>query len=222
MNILKIIAFATILLFLTGCSDSNLEKENANLKKELNTVNRYNNQLKTKLSRFNNLEKELNKIKKNNKNLSITLAKSELLFSKKYKEELKKEENLLEAKRVKIENNARLIAEENAKNKYMTIIISLVVFFLAFIGLSLFKRNEYNKNISNKEIEIDKLKKSIAEANQKVEESRKLITTLETRIQEMEIRAKEVSINQVVRKIDENQEYRSNLLKRIEKDLTHA
>ncbi len=197
MNIIKIIALATI-LFLTGCSDSDLEKENTNLKKELNNLRQMN------------------------KELSVRLAKSELLFSKKYKEEFKKEENLLEASRVKIENNAKLIAEKNAKNKYMMIIASLVVFFLAFIGLFFLKRKEYNKKISDKETDIEKLNKFIAELNQKVEKSTKLIIDLETSIKEMEIRAKEVSVNQVVRKIDENQRHRSNLLKRIEKDLTHA
>ena len=221
MNIIKIIALATI-LFLTGCNDSDLEKENTNLKKELNTVNRHNTELQTKLTRLNDLEKELNNIKKNNKNLSITLAKSELLFSKKYKEEFKKEENLLEANRAKIESNAKLVAEKNAKNKYMMIIASLIVFFLAFVGLLFFKRNEYNKKISEKETDIKELQKSISELNQKVEERTKHIFSLETSLKEVEIKAKEVSVNQVVRKIDENQRHRNNLLKRIEKDLTNA
>ena len=116
----------------------------------------------------------------------------------------------------------RINIEKNAKNKYMIIIFSIVIFFLAFIVFSFFTRTKYNKKISDKDTNINKLNNFIAELNQRGEERTKLINNLEFKIKETEMRAKENSINQVVRKIDENQEYRSNLLKRIEKDLTHA
>ena len=64
--------------------------------------------------------------------------------------------------------------------------------------------------------------KSITELLHKNEEGTQHIINLETRIKEMEIRAKEVSINQVVSKIDENQKHRRALLARVEKDLIDA
>ena len=151
-----------------------------------------------------NLQKQLDDIRKERNNLSLKLAKGEGEFFQKHKEESNKE------------------AEKNAKNKYMIIIGTIVVFFLSFIGFSFFKRDEFNKKISDKEIAIEQLNKSIVELSQRVEERTKSIASLELKIKEMEIRAKEGSINQVVRKIDENQGHRSNLLKRIEKDLKHA
>lgn len=216
------ILLLTIILFLTGCNNSDLEKQNTNLQNQLDYVETVNTQLEMKLKELQGLKKELNTIKEKNKELSITLAKSELEFSKKHKGELKKEEERLATERINIEKNTQLLAEKNAKNKYMIIIASIVLFFLGFITFSWFKRNEYKKKISDNETAIEQLNKSTVELSQRVEERTKSIMSLELKIKEMEIRAKEGSINQVVRKIDENQGHRSNLLKRIEKDLKHA
>lgn len=209
------ILLLTIILFLTGCNDSNLQNE-------LNYLKKVNNQLEIKLNQLQSLEKELNNIKKNNKDLSVTLAKSELEFSKKYKEEFKKQEESLIKERINIEKNAKLVAEQNAQNQYMLLIGSILLLFLAFIGFSLFKRNEYNKKILDKETTIEKLNEYIVELTKKVKKSKKSIINLELKIKEIEVKAKESSINQVVRKIEEKERNRTNLLNRIEKDLTCA
>ena len=209
------ILLLTIILFLTGCNDSNLQNE-------LNYLKKVNNQLEIKLNQLQSLEKELNNIKKNNKDLSVTLAKSELEFSKKYKEEFKKQEESLIKERINIEKNAKLVAEQNAQNQYMLLIGSILLLFLAFIGFSLFKRNEYNKKILDKETTIEKLNEYIVELTKKVKKSKNSIISLELKIKEIEIKAKESSINQVVRKIEEKERNRTNLLNRIEKDLTCA
>jgi len=200
----------------------NVWKHSKCSKNELNRVKKFNTQLEMRLNQLKGLEQELNNIKKNNKELSITLAKSELEFSKKHKEELKKEEERLSLERIAIEDNAQLLAEKNAKNKYMTIIIPLIFIFMVFMILSFFKRKEYSKKILDKETNIEQMNKLITELNKKVEDSTKLINSLEFKIKETEMRVKEGDLNHVVRKIDENQRERTNLLKHIEKDLING
>ncbi|MCK4441871.1 MAG: hypothetical protein KAU90_07670, partial [Sulfurovaceae bacterium] len=139
-----------------------------------------------------------------------------------YKEEFKKQEESLIKERINIEKNAKLVAEQNAQNQYMLLIGSILLLFLAFIGFSLFKRNEYNKKILDKETTIEKLNEYIVELTKKVKKSKKSIISLELKIKEIEVKAKESSINQVVRKIEEKERNRTNLLNRIEKDLTYV
>ena len=65
MNTIKIIALATI-LFLTGCSNSDLEEQNINLQRKLNSANNSNIQLSIRVHELKGLQKKLDTLSKKN------------------------------------------------------------------------------------------------------------------------------------------------------------
>ncbi len=141
--------FAFMLVMLSGCSDSELEHKNTQLKRNLENVKINNIQLKSRLNKeeLNNksFQKELIALRENNKGLNISLAKAELLFSQKYKVKFEAESKKLDSEREafkqekkKIEKESYENAEVAVNNKYLMVLgsVSILLIFLFIFLLS--------------------------------------------------------------------------------------
>ena len=136
-----------VILLLSGCSDSDLEKEKAQLQKSLKRTQDNNLQLETRLKTLTventKLQKELKSLSNENKNLNVSLAKSELIFTQKHKVELEKEikklnneREILRQEKINFKKHAYEEAESSVKSKYLWIIG--LMSFVMVIGVVFF------------------------------------------------------------------------------------
>ena len=175
------------ILFVSGCDNAELEKENQ--------------QLKTTIIKLRN----------NNNGLNISLAKSELVYSQKHKKEIEAETKKIDEEKEAFRHQKEIIKKEAYENAEKTSfrkygIISGGIVFMLFIFLYLFwKKNSQCKiDTKNKHKEINDLTKTITTLH-------KTITHLENNIKELEHKLKEGSKNQILSSIEEMQSKRENL-----------
>jgi DNA repair exonuclease SbcCD ATPase subunit len=217
------------MFFMSGCGNSELEQKNIQLKRELSKMERFNTSLTASLEKVtkenNNLKKALEKLRENNNGLNVSLAKSELEFSKKHKAELDAEKQKLNDEReafrqekVSIEKTAYENAKQTVSTMYL-FIIGLIMIVLLIIFILLVKNKKDNKKVieeKNADIEEiqfknDKIKKSLKEKDER-------IIALENQIKDLERLQKSNSKNQVVQKIEEYTRKREQKLDRLEGD----
>jgi cell division protein FtsB len=231
VNVEKVIISMMLMIgmfFISGC-DSELEQKNAQLKKKLIETESFNTSLTASLEKVtkenNNLKNTLEKLRENNKGLNVSLAKSELEFSKKHKAELDAEKQKLNDEReafrqekVSIEKTAYENAKQTVSTMYL-FIIGLIMIVLLIIFILLVKNKKDNKKVieeKNADIEEiqfknDKIKKSLKEKDER-------IIALENQIKDLERLQKSNSKNQVVQKIEEYTRKREQKLDRLEGD----
>ncbi len=212
------------ILFLSGCSNSDLEQNNAQLKRDNIRAKSYNMSLEARLEKTtldnNNLKKELAKLRESNKGLNVTLAKSELEFSKKHKEELDTERKKLDSEREAFKQEQKTIekeayenADKNVSNKYNGGLIGISILFVFLLLVWLFR---WRKNISLLSVKEQEINELIEKNHAQVEHEKKIQKTLlelENTINELKRKQKEGSKNQVVSKIEEYKARREQLLK---------
>jgi myosin heavy subunit len=231
VNVEKIIIDMLLVIgmfFVSGC-DSEFEQKNIQLKRELAKMESFNTSLTASLEKVtkdnNNLKNTLEKMRENNKGLNVSLAKSELEFSKKHKAELDAEKQKLNDEReafrqekVSIEKTAYENAKQTVSTMYL-FIIGLIMIVLLIIFILLVKNKKDNKKVieeKNADIEEiqfknDKIKKSLKEKDER-------IIALENQIKDLERLQKSNSKNQVVQKIEEYTRKREQKLDRLEGD----
>ncbi|HIP14000.1 MAG TPA: hypothetical protein EYG74_00745 [Sulfurimonas autotrophica] len=221
----------------SGCGDSTLEKEkieslkieNSVLKSEINKVRSNNNLLISKIndikSNNKNFKQEISTLRDNNKGLNISLAKSELLFSKKHKLELEterkkieNEKNAFKKEKIKIEIKAYKNAENTVKNKYfgMFIILSILLILLVLFGF--FRLKTKNQELAESQKEKDTLesdKKVLIDEKSSLEAS---LISLSNNIKDLQRKYKEGAKNQVINKIEEAESKRLQLMHQIEEN----
>jgi len=201
---------------LSGCSDSELEHVNTQLKKNLVSAKTNNALLQSKLNAAElnnkNFQKELTDLRENNKGLNISLAKSEVLFSQKHKAELEAERNKLDAEREKfkkeqqkIEKSAYESAEKNVGNKYIggMIGVSILAVILLVLWFLMWKKN--SNLISSQESVISSQESVIQELTKK-------LNMFDNTIEELKRKQQEGSKNQVVNAIDRSHARKKDLL----------
>jgi len=196
--------------FIVGCGDSKIEHENISLKTKV-----------TKLLDENNyLRKQIITLKDKNKLLNVSLAKSEVDFTKRHKEELAKEQREFTQQREKMEKNFKdqeekllLQKEKMIKEieqiisiKYITILSALLVLLIAIIILWILNTKKFKRILKEKE-------ENISEITDKEDNLKLKINELQNKIIELEYKDKSGSKNQVVAKIEEYQIKRKNQMK---------
>jgi uncharacterized membrane protein len=183
---MKNIILVFLLFFLFGCNDAELKQLEINSAKLETENSLLKSTIKTMELDTEKLEKDLFILRDNNKDLNVSLAKSELLFSKKHKEELEIERNKLDeektafkSKKEMIEEKAYRNAEQTVKDQYRMPIIILICLFIFLVFLFIFLCWRFNKNKKEKEDEIEKLK------TEKEDEIKKLKTEKEDEIKKL-------------------------------------
>lgn len=208
-----LILTATIL---SGCSDSELEQKNSRLQSELTRTNAYNVQLGSKIEELihknQNYEKDLSALRDNNKNLGVSLAKSELVFSKKHKAELEAEIKKLNDEREafrqekqKIKKEAYEDAEASVKYKYLWILGVIFIVMIIFIVL-------FFAGMKKKKEEIKKLEEDNKKSEEEKEKYRVKAGEFSKIIEDLERKQQEGSINQVASEIKMADKRRKELL----------
>jgi cell division protein FtsB len=200
---IKLLVSLIMTFLIVGCGDESVEEKNVLLSKENRKLVKENSFLKSQIII----------LKDKNKFLNVSLAKSEVDFSKKHQDELAKsrekmlkefetrEANLL-ARKEKLTQEI----EEIISMKYMTIFIVLVLLMLSliiFIVLNFKKSKEKLEELEEKNSEIIKEKESL---HSKINEFQQNIT-------ELEYKAKSGIKNQVVSKLDEYKMKRTNQMR---------
>ncbi len=188
------------MLFVSGCSDSDLEQKNTQLKSNLARTESYNTSLEARLEKVtkdnSNLNKELAILRENNKGLNIALAKSELEFSKKHKEEL-------EAERKNIEKEAYENAKNTVLNTYIGVFVGILILFVLVLIFWFFNNKKNKQIIREKEIEIEKIVSKKEESEKELKEKEEILNDLENQIKDLERMQKMGSKNQIVSMIEE-------------------
>ncbi len=208
------LGFVFTMFFVSGCSDSDLEQENKQLKSNLIKTKSYNASLEANFEKATkdnrDLKKVLDELRENNKGLNVSLAKSELEFSKKHKMKLEAERKKLDIekeafkqKQIIIEEKAYENANNTVFNRYIVVFVGfLILFTLVFIFW--FFNNKKNKQIiRDKEEEIEKTIVEKEESEKELKEKEERVHILENKINDLERMQKVGSKNQVVSKIEE-------------------
>jgi len=207
---------------LSGCGDSELEQDYTQLKNDFVNLKLRNAKLETRFKvehgKNKNLQKELTTLRDSNNDLNVSLAKSELFFSRKHKAEQEAERKKLELEKAQsrkeqknIEKEAYRKAEEVAYNKYFLgfIVLSITILLLLLFLLVMWRRNHRTISDNNKKIKDAKEEMKACE-NEKIEMSKDL-DALRNNIEELKRREQESSKNQVVNAINANQKRRERL-----------
>lgn len=201
---MKNIILVFLLFFLFGCNDAELKQLEINSAKLETENSLLKSTIKTMELDTEKLEKDLFILRDNNKDLNVSLAKSELFFSKKHKEELEIERNKLDEektafklKKEMIEKKAYRNAEQTVKYQYLMPIIILILFFILLCW-------RFNKNQKEKEDEIKKLKTEKEDLENENTELNKNINKLANDIEDLNRKQKSGIKNQVLTKIEEH------------------
>ncbi len=239
VNIEKMIIGMMLILgmfFVSGC-DSEFEEKNTQLKRELAKTESFNTSLAARLEKVmkdnNSLKNTLEKMRENNKGLNVSLAKSELEFSKKHKaeldaarKELDRERKIFKQKQMSIEKEAYSNAKQTVSMMYL-FIIGFIVIVLLIVSVLLFMSKKNNKQAKKeKDEEIEKIQsekdKAIKKERSKNEEMKKTLKEKEERVIELENQIKDLerlhksnSKNQVAEKIEEYTRNREQKLHRL-------
>jgi len=210
--IIKSILLIFILLFTTGCDNKELEAEKKKQSLLQSNFNRLSTRYANLQSSYYNIENKLNLQKENNKGLEVNLAKGEVHFMQKYREELKKDEKELVEDR-------ELMKKEISKNfqdKYITYFISLIIISI-FISILWYNSR---RKIINKSIDLIKENKNLTDQFETLKEEHekfsKTIYELDREIKNFEEKEKDSTRNSVVNKIDEYQNKRDKRLQNIQ------
>jgi cell division protein FtsB len=205
---MKNIILVFLLFFLFGCNDAELKQLEINSAKLETENSLLKSTIKTMELDTEKLEKDLFILRDNNKDLNVSLAKSELLFSKKHKEELEIERNKLDeektafkSKKEMIEEKAYVDVEKELEDKYLIVIsvLSLIVILLCILLYY-----SWTTNKKNKEDEIKKLKTEKEDLENENTELNKNINKLANDIEDLNRKQKSGIKNQVLTKIEEH------------------
>lgn len=216
------IILTMMVVMFSGCDDSELEQKNIRQQTELTKSNMLNSQLGAKIKELTdnnkNLKKELDTLRSNNKELDVSLAKSELLFSKKHKAELEAERDKLDGEREslrqekqKIEKEAYKNAEVTVSNKYL-MVLGVIFIVLIVLFLYLWRGRKEEKS------EVKRLKSEIENERKEKEVYRGKMNELTKSIEELERKQQEGCINQVISKINTASTRRKELLESLRGD----
>jgi len=204
------------MFFMSGCGNSELEQKNIQLKRELSKIENFNTSLTASLEKVtkenNNLKNALEKLRENNKGLNVSLAKSELEFSKKHKAELDAEKKKLNDEREafrqekqKIKKEAYEDAEASVKYKYLWILGVIFIVMIIFIVL-------FFVGMKKKKEEMKKLEENNKKSEEEKEKYRVKAGEFSKIIEDLERKQQEGSINQVVSEIKMADKRRQELL----------
>jgi len=216
---MKNIILVFLLFFLFGCNDAELKQLEINSAKLETENSLLKSTIKTMELDTEKLEKDLFILRDNNKDLNVSLAKSELFFSKKHKEELEIERNKLDeektafkSKKEMIEEKAYVDVEKELEDKYLMVIsgLSLIVILLCILLYYSWTTNKKNKEDeieklkTEKEDEIKKLKTEKEDLENENTELNKNINKLANDIEDLNRKQKSGIKNQVLTKIEEH------------------
>ena len=210
------IVLVLMVVMLSGCNDSELEQKNTRLQTEVTRANAFNVQLGSKIKELSqkneNLEKKLSALRDNNKDLGVSLAKCELIFSKKHKAELEAEIEKLNNDREafrqekqRIKKEAYENAEATIKYKYLWILGIISIVMIVLIIFFSFERKKKKK-------EIEKLKNNNEELKEEKEEYKRKASEYSKTIEELKRKQQEGCINQVSSEIKMADKRRKELL----------
>lgn len=208
-----------ILLLLSGCTNSELEKEKQQLQLNLEILKKENIQVHAELKDTeesrHKLQEELALIRDENKGLNVSLAKSELEFSQKNKEvieaenkKLNKKREALKEEKKKIEIEAYINAEETIFNKYLGLAIGLAIILVVLLLIWLYRWKTKSSLLLVKENLIQKLEENIKVLRDEKLELKEGLYLLEYTVEELKRKEKEGTRNQVVSKIETYQSKR--------------
>ena len=223
------VVLAFMVAMLSGCSDSELEQVNTQLKRNLANVKTNNIRLQSRLNKEESdnksFQKELTALRENSKALNISLAKSEELFFQKHKAEFEAERNKLDAEREKfkkeqknIEKSAYENAEKNVVNKYIGGMIGVSILAVILLVLWFFMWKKNRQLIEKKESEIESFKKEKQDWENEKNGLNEKLNTFDNTIEDLKRKQQEGSKNQVVNSIDINHVRRKDLLEGLKGD----
>ena len=203
---------------LSGCSDSELEEKNRQLQ-QIRTVNIQLVSKVRELTHMNkSIEKKLDTLRSNNNKLDISLAKSELEFSKKHKTEIEAQRAKLDSEREsfhqekqKIKSEAYGNAERALSKKYLMVLEVVSIFLIVLLALLILRLRGDKKKIENLKKEKENEKKEKEECKGKMDQFAR-------DVEELKKKQQEGCINHVISKIDTASTRRKELLESLRGD----
>jgi cell division protein FtsB len=213
------------IFFISGCSDSDLEKENSRLKmsikkrridnaslqRKIKNLSDKNIELKKEIERLkkndkaqiinlsnenSELKKEIDRLREHNKGLNVSLAKSELEFSKKHREELERDRKNLEKEKEAFKEEKNAIIKKSYETAENAVSIKYIQYMGGLIFISIMAIGYLLSRLNGIRKEQEELKNSNSEITTEKENLEEEIKAKEKKLNELEIIIENLKLKQ--------------------------